>query len=130
MCILKLEQARVVNLIHRPDYDGYGFSLRSKEKGPHQISNVESLSPAECAGLKADVYLLKVNDINVVGERYNKTVALIKNESEKGRLKLEVVKPHLCSFDIKNTVLTSGNSTSSELGIISTFSNVFCKFLN
>ena len=110
---IQLEQARVVNLIHRPDYDGYGFSMRSNDKGPHQISNVESLSPAECAGLKADDYLLKVNDINVIGERYNKTVALIKNESEKGRLKLEVVEPHLCSFDIKNTALTpqSGYST-------------------
>ena len=50
-------------------------------------------SPAEMAGLKSDDFLIKVNDINVVGERYNKTVALIKNESDKGRLRLEVIEP-------------------------------------
>ena len=68
--------------------------MRANEKGPHQISNVEKDSPASYAGLRNDDLILKVNDINVVGERYNKTVALIKNESEKGRLKLEVVALH------------------------------------
>ncbi len=65
--------------------------MRPSDKGPHQISNVEINSPAMLAGLKNDDLVLKVNDVNVVGERYSKTVTLIKNESEKGRLKLEVI---------------------------------------
>jgi len=73
--------ARICNLINRPDFDGFGFSMRSNEKGPHQISSV-------------------------LGERYTKTITLIKNESDKGRLKLEVIEPALCSLDIKNA--TSG----------------------
>ena len=98
--------------------------MRGNEKGPHQISNVEMNSPAMLSGLKNDDLVLKVNDVNVVGERYNKTVTLIKNESEKGRLKLEVIDTQSCPSDIRNMVLTpqSGNSTlkskSSKTGSI------------
>lgn len=104
---------RVCSLINRPDFNGYGFSMRSNEKGAHQISNVEMDSPAELAGLKGDDYLIKVNDVNVVGERYNKTVALIKNESDKGRLRLEVVEPALASYEIRNVDLTPTNGFST-----------------
>ena len=90
--------------------------MRANEKGPHQISNVEKDSPASYAGLRNDDLILKVNDINVDGERYNKTVALIKNESEKGRLKLEVIDTQSCSNEIRNVVLTpqSGYSTLNK----------------
>ncbi len=50
----------------------------------------------------------------MIGERYTKTVTLIKNESEKGRLKLEVIEPALCSLDIKNTTLGPNYSTISS----------------
>jgi hypothetical protein len=98
--------------------------MRPSDKGPHQISNVEINSPAMLAGLKNDDLVLKVNDVNVVGERYSKTVTLIKNESEKGRLKLEVIDQQSCPSDIRNMVLTpqSGHSTiksrSSKSGSI------------
>lgn len=90
--------------------------MRGNDKGPHQISNVEKDSPAFYAGLRNDDLILKVNDLNVVGERYNKTVALIKNESEKGRLKLEVIDVQSCSNEIRNVSLTpqSGYSTLNK----------------
>lgn len=103
--------ARTCNLVNRPDFDGFGFSMRCNDKGPHQISNVELESPAHYSGLKSDDYVLRVNDVDVVGERYNKTVALIKNESEKGRLKLEVIEPHLTPYEIRNVGLSSNYDT-------------------
>jgi C-terminal processing protease CtpA/Prc len=113
--------------------------MRANEKGPHQISNVEKDSPASYAGLRNDDLILKVNDINVVGERYNKTVALIKNESEKGRLKLEVIDTQSCSNEIRNIVLTpqSGYSTlnkpikssSSKSGSIDNLRNITAEII-
>lgn len=107
--------ARVCTIYSRPDYDGFGFSMRANDKGPHQISSVEANSPAMDSGLRGDDLILKVNDLNVVGERYSKTVALIKNESEKGRLKLEVIDPYQCPPNLKDTLLApqSGYSTIS-----------------
>jgi hypothetical protein len=87
--------------------------MRKNEAGPHQISSVEENSPAMLAGLKNDDLLLKVNDVNVVGERYSKTVTLIKNESERGRLKLEVIEPQLCPLDIRNAVLPAPSDYST-----------------
>ena len=68
-----------------------------------------------------DDYLLKVNDANVVGERYSKTVTRIKNESEKGMLKLEVVDPLKISKEIKEARvdLPSGYASLSSVGKLS-----------
>lgn len=94
--------------------------MRCNDKGAHQISNVELESPAHYSGLKSEDYVLRVNDVDVVGERYNKTVALIKNESEKGRLKLEVIEPHLTPYEIRNVVLSSSYGTlGSNKGTLS-----------
>lgn len=109
--------------------------MRGNDKGPHQISNVEMNSPANMAGLKNDDLVLKVNDVNVVGERYNKTVTLIKNESEKGRLKLEVIDPQSCPSEIRNMVLTpqSGYSTlkskPSKAGSIDNLRNITAEII-
>lgn len=98
----------------RPDFDGFGFSMRANERGPHQISSVEPNSPAQDAGLRIDDLILKVNDQNVVGERYSKTVALIKNESERGRgLKLEVVDPTQCPPVVRDTLLNAPSTYST-----------------
>jgi hypothetical protein len=112
---------RVCNLVSRSDFLGYGFSLRKNEVGPHQIANVELNSPALLAGLQDDDYLLKINDINVVGERYSKTVTRIKNESEKGILKLEVVEPTKISKDLRETHIDtqSGYASVSSVGKLS-----------
>lgn len=82
-------------MVQRADYTGFGFELMKNEKGAHQIHSVDANSPAFLGGLRKDDYLLKVNDVSVVGERYTKTIARIKNESQKGRLKLEVIEPAL-----------------------------------
>ncbi len=57
------------------------------KEGPHQFSNVENNSPA----FVSDDFVLKVNNTNVIRERFTKTVTIIKNELEKGRLKPEVI---------------------------------------
>jgi hypothetical protein len=104
---------RTVNLVSRPDFNGFGFSIRPSPKGPHQISSVEENSPGHLGGLRQDDLILKVNDQNVVGQRFSKTAALIKNESEKGRIKLEVVEPALCPDDIRNTTLVGAAEPAS-----------------
>ena len=110
-----LKDARVCELVRRPDFVGYGFSIHKNPKGPHQITNVEPNSPALASGLKNDDLLLKVNDYDVVGENYTKTILKIKNESERDRFKLTVIDPLKCPADIKNKTLDapSGYSTVS-----------------
>lgn len=89
--------------------------MRANQKGPHQISSVEPKSPAEDAGLRVEDLILKVNDVPVVGERYSKTVTVIKNESERGRLKLEVIDPAQCPKDVRNTALNAPSSDYSTI---------------
>ena len=106
--------SRICNLVSRPDYDGFGFSMRSNEKGPHQISSVENESPAQVAGLRPDDLILKINDALVLGERYSRTVTLIKNESQAGRLKLEVIEASECPSEIRNMPLISTTSSGTD----------------
>ena len=102
------------NLLARPDFEGFGFSMRPNDKGPHQISNVELDSPASLAGIKAEDFVLKVNDLNVAGERYPRTVALIKSQSQEGRLKLQVIEPSLLPASMRNLSAPSANSTINK----------------
>lgn len=108
-------------MVSRPDYIGYGFSLRKSEIGPHQIANVETNSPALLSGLRDNDYLLKVNDAYVVGERYSKTVTRIKNEGDKGILKLEVIEPESCPREIREVRIDipSGYTSVSSAGKLS-----------
>lgn len=55
-----------------------------------QISVVEPHSPAQDAGLRVNDIILKVNDRNMMDERFP-ILEEFKNESERGHLKLEVV---------------------------------------
>lgn len=105
-----LLDSRVCNLISRDDYRGYGFSTRASESGPHQIKSVEADSPADDAGLRVNDFILKVNDIEVVGERYSKLVTILANESERGRIKLEVIEPEKCPQKIRNTIILDNES--------------------
>ncbi len=111
----------------RPDFSGYGFALRKAEVGPHQIANVEPNSPALISGLKNDDYLIKINDSRVVGERYSKTITLIRSEAEKGNLVLEVVEPEFCPKELKEAKISlpPGYNTisSSKLVPIGTKTN-------
>ena len=108
---------RTCNLVTRPDYDGFGFSMRSNDKGPHQISQVEIDSPAMIAGLRADDLILRVNESSVLGERYSKTVTLIKNESQSGRLKLDVISVEECPLAIRNIPLAKPH-TPTQTGTL------------
>lgn len=83
--------------------------MAANQRGPHKISQVETNSPADDGGLRVDDLILKVNDMSVVGERYSKTARLVKNEFERGRIKLEVIAPSKCPPDIKNTSLKSNS---------------------
>ena len=87
----------MLNLIRRPYIEGYGFSIRKFDKGPHQISRVDKNSPAEYAGLRVNDLLLKINNFDVVESSYAKIGLIIINELEKERLKLEVIDEHLFS---------------------------------
>jgi predicted metalloprotease with PDZ domain len=88
--------------------------MKSSEKGPHQISSVEQESPAHMAGLRPDDLILKINEQLVVGERYSRTVTIIKNESQSGRLKLEVIEASECPSEIRNVPLnTTSHSTDT-----------------
>jgi C-terminal processing protease CtpA/Prc len=78
-------------LVKRPDYNGYGFKTKRNETGPHQILDVETNSPAADSGLLSNDYILKIGDVNVIGEGYNSTLATLKNQAGTGRFKMEVV---------------------------------------
>jgi hypothetical protein len=105
--------SRVVSLISRPDYDGFGFSIRPSERGPHVVSGVEPDSPGQVAGLRADDLILRVNDVRVVGQRFSRTAAIIKNESEKGRLRLEVIEAAACPEHIRHAELAEATGPAS-----------------
>lgn len=83
--------------------------MRANESGPHQIISVEANSPADEAGLRLNDFILKVNDIEVVGERYSKLVTILANESERGRIKLEVIEPEKCPQNIRSTAIMPDN---------------------
>ena len=85
----------MLNLIRRPDFEGFGFSIRKFDKGPHQIAKVDKNSPAEYAGVRVNDLLLKINNVEVVEAAYAKIGLIITNEFEKERLKLEVIDEHL-----------------------------------
>ena len=85
--------------------------MRASESGPHQIKSVEENSPAGDAGLRVNDFILKVNDIEVVGERYSKLGTILANESERGRIKLEVIEPEKCPQNIRNTAIILDNES-------------------
>lgn len=97
-------------MLPRPDFEGFGFSIAANQRGPHKISQVETNSPADDGGLRVDDLILKVNDVSIVGERYSKTVRLMKNEFERGRIKLEVIAPSKCPPDLRNVSLKSNTN--------------------
>ena len=73
----------MLNLIRRPDFEGFGFSIRKFDKGPHQIAKVDKNSPAEYAGVRVNDLLLKINNVEVVEAAYAKIGLIITNEFEK-----------------------------------------------
>ena len=89
-------------VIRLTDYEGFGFTVSPNRAGMHQVTSVETGSPAEEAGLRPDDLILKVNDMSVLGESYSRLNTLIENESECGQIKLEVIEPTRCPARLRN----------------------------
>jgi C-terminal processing protease CtpA/Prc len=107
-----LAGSRLVNLIPRPDFDGYGFDLLydNQNNGPAIVENVKPNSPAFNCGLRESDLLLKINNMNVANEQYTKIISMIRELKEsKGIMKLEVfifVHTGLCFFEMTLFKLT------------------------
>ncbi len=90
---------RQYRLQRNPDFEGYGFRVRSNQQldgAPHQIVSVEPYSPADIQGLRVGDYILRVNNQNV--EHMNPTdfnylmQNLVRSDSARdGNLLLEVM---------------------------------------
>jgi hypothetical protein len=90
---------RQYRLQRDPDFEGYGFRVRSNHQAdgtPHQIVSVEPYSPADSQGLRVGDYILRVNNQTV--EHMNPTdfdrlmQNLVRNDNTRdGTLLLEVM---------------------------------------
>ena len=72
-CFAEINQLtpRLCHLKKRPDYSGYGFSLRFDEQdGRQHFSRVKIGSPAEEVGLMEGDILVEINDVKVEGEAH------------------------------------------------------------
>jgi hypothetical protein len=62
------QNRRQYRLQRNPDFEGYGFRVRSNQQlpgTPHQIVSVEPYSPADVQGLRVGDYILRVNNQTV-----------------------------------------------------------------
>jgi len=91
---------RQYHLKRNPDYEGYGFRVRSNfptpDGGAHQIISVEPYSPADLQGLRAGDYILRVNNQSVENmspDQFNQLMSsLVRNDQMRdGTLLLEVM---------------------------------------
>jgi C-terminal processing protease CtpA/Prc len=94
-----LPNRRQYRLQRNPDFEGYGFRVRSNQQldgTPHQIVSVEPYSPADIQGLRVGDYILRVNNQNVEHmnpSEFNYLMQnLVRNDSTRdGNLLLEVM---------------------------------------
>ena len=90
---------RQYRLQRTPDYEGYGFRVRSNfqtDGSPHQIVSVDPRSPADMQGLRVGDYILRVNNQTVEHMNPNDFEQLMKNllrndHTRDGTLLLEVM---------------------------------------
>jgi C-terminal processing protease CtpA/Prc len=90
---------RQYRLQRNPDFEGYGFRVRSNQQSdgtPHQIVSVEPYSPADIQGLRVGDYILRVNNQTVEHmnpSEFNYLMQnLVRNDSTRdGNLLLEVM---------------------------------------
>lgn len=93
------QSRRQYRLQRNPDFEGYGFRVRSNQQPsgtPHQIVSVEPYSPADLQGLRVGDYILRVNNQTVehmnAAEFSSLMQSLVRNDSSRdGALLLEVM---------------------------------------
>ena len=71
------------------DFDGYGFNIRFRgtaDEINHQITDIESDSPARKAGLKDGDRIVEVNGHNIEEESHQEVVEKMKNNPKSIRL--------------------------------------------
>jgi len=93
------QNRRQYRLQRNPDFEGYGFRVRSNQQldgTPHQIVSVEPYSPADIQGLRIGDYILRVNNQTVEHMNpadFNHLMQnLVRNDSTRdGNLLLEVM---------------------------------------
>lgn len=104
----------------KPDFNGWGLTIRTSQTRPNQIASVEANSPAQEAGILVDDLIMKVNDISLLGEANLNIMTLIENEFECGVIKLTVIEPHQCSSTLLESFAyrTPNDSTISENALV------------
>ncbi|CAF3566014.1 unnamed protein product [Rotaria sp. Silwood1] len=73
---------RQYRLQRNPDFEGYGFRVRSNQQldgTPHQIVSVEPYSPADIQGLRVGDYILRVNNQTVEHMNATEFTSLMQN---------------------------------------------------
>ncbi|CAF1230905.1 unnamed protein product [Rotaria sordida] len=73
---------RQYRLQRNPDFEGYGFRVRSNQHldgTPHQIVSVEPYSPADIQGLRVGDYILRVNNQRVEHMNPSEFTSLMQN---------------------------------------------------
>ncbi|CAF3177363.1 unnamed protein product [Rotaria sp. Silwood2] len=73
---------RQYRLQRNPDFEGYGFRVRSNHQidgTPHQIVSVEPYSPADTQGLRVGDYILRVNNQTVEHMSPSEFTSLMQN---------------------------------------------------
>ncbi|KAH7956528.1 hypothetical protein HPB52_010192 [Rhipicephalus sanguineus] len=79
--------ARLCHLVRWPEYDGYGFKLVAAQQGNlPRVTAVESGSPAEAAGLRANDTVVEVNGAILEGLGHQDVVQLVKSTPNEARL--------------------------------------------
>ncbi|CAG2115386.1 unnamed protein product [Medioppia subpectinata] len=77
---LSAPSPRLCQMIKRPDFDGYGFQVRTEKANyGHYISKVDADSPAQLAGLREGDRIIEVNCVNISNENLRQMGERIKS---------------------------------------------------
>ena len=102
----------------KPDFNGWGLTIRNSQTRPNQVASVEANSPAQEIGILVDDLIMKVNEESVVGETSLNIISMIEKEFERGVIQLTVIEPHQCSSTLLESFASyrtpTDDSTNSE----------------
>ncbi|KAL3200018.1 hypothetical protein MRX96_043651 [Rhipicephalus microplus] len=111
---------RLCKLVHRPDFDGYGFDMLVDEECQlATVTAVEKGGPADAGGLRAKDCIVQVNGESVIGASQRDVVDRIKSSSDEVRLLVTnketaaLYKERGISFSSDKPSVSRPNSTTS-----------------